>query len=318
MLTGIVLKTENWNMTYRRESDVTSELAPPSSPVINVAAVHAFIALNLIGGIGMLLVLITAILARKVKRLSTWYSFCISWVLSCISYSLLFLAGQQTTATPSYWLCYSQAALIYAMPPTTTGTTLALLVHILLSFPDTTAEIPIKVNLRTSCMLLMGPYSIFLVMFIGVSLFDTRNPMTLQKADRGTYCNSTNSDWSRISSIVVAVLSMAIIIVEGQLVARVYSNIQSLRKDSQSFATIFRALLFTTINFITLVIAMVFTVTNDHALAFDLIISIFPLLALFVFGLQKDLFEAWFSWQAPYKEEGRGSIFFGRKLVQLY
>ncbi|KDR72762.1 hypothetical protein GALMADRAFT_229023 [Galerina marginata CBS 339.88] len=301
-------------MADRRAFDISA----PATPVqaINVAGVRAFIVLNLIGGIGMLLVLLTAILSRRVKRLSTWYSFCFSWILSSISYSLLSFAGQQTTSTPSYWLCYIQAALIYSMPPTTTCTTLALLVHILLSFPDTAADIPLKINLRTSCLLLMGPYSIFLVMFIGVTLYETRNPAMLWKAPQGTYCDSMNADWSRISSIVVAAVSMVIIIVQGQLAARLYSNLHSLRRDSQSFATIFRGMLFTVIGFITLVIAMVFTITNDHTLAFDMIISLFPLLALFVFGSQKDLYQAWFSWESPYKAEGRGSVFFGRKLVQ--
>lgn len=81
-------------------------------------AVHAFIALNLIGGIGMVFVLVTCLAFRHVKRLETWYSFCFSWVLSGTAYSLLFLSGDQGNPQPIYAVCYTQAALVYALPPT--------------------------------------------------------------------------------------------------------------------------------------------------------------------------------------------------------
>lgn len=89
-----------------------------SHPHPSEAGVLAFVALNLAGGVGLVLVLITAALSRKVKRNPTWYSFCFSWVFYAVSYSLLFLAGEQTNPTPPYSLCSTQAALIYALPPT--------------------------------------------------------------------------------------------------------------------------------------------------------------------------------------------------------
>jgi hypothetical protein len=82
------------------------------------ARVRAFIALNLAGGIGLVLVLITAAISRKVKRTPTWYSFCFSWVFYAVSCSLLFLAGQQKNPMPTHSLCSTQAVLIYALPPT--------------------------------------------------------------------------------------------------------------------------------------------------------------------------------------------------------
>jgi len=84
---------------------------------INVKGVRAFVALNFVGGIGLLLVVVTAIFSPNVKRLPTWFSFCASWIFSCISYTLLTSAGQQLTAHPSYPLCFAQAALVYAVPP---------------------------------------------------------------------------------------------------------------------------------------------------------------------------------------------------------
>jgi hypothetical protein len=92
-------------------------IAAGKSRSMNVVGVRAFVALNFVGGIGLLMVILTALLSPNVRRLPTWYNFCASWVVSCISYTLLTFGGQQTTPTPSYPLCSMQAALIYAVPP---------------------------------------------------------------------------------------------------------------------------------------------------------------------------------------------------------
>ncbi|KAF9561179.1 hypothetical protein CPC08DRAFT_762285 [Agrocybe pediades] len=291
---------------------------PPSVPSkLNVPVIRAFVALNIIGGAGMLLVLLTAVMSRNIKRLSTWYSFCFSWIVLAVSYSLLTFAGQQLRPDPAYSLCFAQAALVYSMPPTTACTTLALLVHILLSFPDSETETPVRINLATTTLLLMGPYTVFLVIFTGVSLYVSRNPDTLQKPPKGTYCNSMDTAWLRVSAVVVAVVSVAIIVVQGQLAARLYTSYRSLGRSSRSFMTIIRIAAFTLIGFVTLVISMIFSVTradDDDGLAFDMIISFFPLLALLVFGSQKDIYNVWFSkFHIGSGPEIRDTFFFGRK-----
>jgi hypothetical protein len=78
--------------------------------------IHAYIALQLIGGVGFAIILFTALLSRGVKRSPTWISFCASWVYSCFSYTLLSFFGQQTGKNLDHALCVIQAALIYADP----------------------------------------------------------------------------------------------------------------------------------------------------------------------------------------------------------
>ncbi|KAH9477546.1 hypothetical protein JR316_0009768 [Psilocybe cubensis] len=229
------MKLGYWDVPLSARVD--DELDTSIVPAFDLTLIRLYVALNIIGLVGMILMVMTASISRKVKRLSTWYSFCVSWILSCSSYLLLFLTGQQTSLNPVYWL-------------------------------------------------LLGPYSILLVIFIGVAVYTNRSPGTLQKVSWGTYCRSTNPDWARISWIVVAVVSMAIIVVQGQLAARLYSNFHSIRRGSQSFATMLRGMLFTLIGFINLVVAMVLVVTNVHDLTFDIIISLFPILGLIVFGSQ--------------------------------
>lgn len=86
--------------------------------ILNKPGIYVYLTLNLIGGVGMLVMLITAAASPKVHRLPTWYSFCIAWLLSSLSYTLLFISEQQFTPQPIFSACFIQAALIYSMPPT--------------------------------------------------------------------------------------------------------------------------------------------------------------------------------------------------------
>ncbi|PPQ76148.1 hypothetical protein CVT26_011798, partial [Gymnopilus dilepis] len=291
----------------------------------NIPAVHAFLALNLIGGFGMLLILMTAGLSRNIKRLSTWYSFCSSWVISSFSYSLLFLTGQQFTSPPIYGLCFTQASLIYAVPPTTSATTLALLLHTLLTFSFSAGQTQRQVNLRTLCVLVMGPYLIFLTIFIGVALYVARDPSGLQISSQRTYCNlgrgNIHDTWLRISMIVSALISTAIIVVQFQVIALLYQNYPALRRnESPAFSHVLRGILFTLTASVTFMLALIFhsgimdtnfllstaivlAISDKHDLTFDLILSIFPVLALCIFGSQKDLFQVWTSWNLPRRED---------------
>lgn len=87
----------------------------PSSQASS-AVVLAFDIMQLGGGAGLAIIMIIAGFIRGAPRLSTWYTFCFSWVVSSFSYCLLCFFGQQTGADPDPLLCVFQAALIYAAP----------------------------------------------------------------------------------------------------------------------------------------------------------------------------------------------------------
>ena len=55
----------------------------------DLTEVKVFLAFQIAGGIGLLAVLLTALLAPKVYRHFTWLNFCITWLIYCISYILL-------------------------------------------------------------------------------------------------------------------------------------------------------------------------------------------------------------------------------------
>ena len=55
----------------------------------DLTELKVFVAFQASGGIGLLLVLLTALFAPKIYRHFTWLNFCITWLIYCISYLLL-------------------------------------------------------------------------------------------------------------------------------------------------------------------------------------------------------------------------------------
>jgi hypothetical protein len=83
----------------------------------NDAPFIAFLALQMFGLCGGILLLITALLSSSVGRHATWFSFMFSWVISAGSYCLLLFSGHAYEPNPPHAICLTQAALVYAVPP---------------------------------------------------------------------------------------------------------------------------------------------------------------------------------------------------------
>lgn len=261
---------------------------------LNLSAIRTFIALNFAGGFGLLVVILTAFFSPNVTRVPTWYNFCASWIFSCISYTLLTFGGQQITDSPTRSLCFAQAVLIYAVPPLTSCTTLALLIQILHNFSDTIANLPNRKIHRSPPSLLLGPYFIFLVVLLGLVLSESQGPSTIAKSARGTYCYSTNLTWQRVSYGFVGGVSLLILVVQVHLAFRIYRSSHIMTRGSPCLTTALRGMLFSVIGVLTVFVAIALAITQAQSLTLDIILASLPTLALVVFGSQHDLIYSWF------------------------
>jgi hypothetical protein len=77
-------------------------------------------AFNILSDLGFILlavVFFTALLSSRVKRVSTWYCYMVSWMAFCIT--PFFVIGHQTHADrpPSFAPCVVNSALMYASRP---------------------------------------------------------------------------------------------------------------------------------------------------------------------------------------------------------
>jgi len=253
----------------------------------------AFIIMQLIGAGGLALILLTALVSRRVKRHSTWYSFTASWIFSCLCYCLLFLAGQQVGAPPDETLCGVQAALVYAAPVLTACTTLSLVIHMYLNFRSLLYKSAFDVRPVTELMLLGVPYLVWGIVFVGVILFELQNPGMTQLSPRGTYCDSNLRTLSHMSSSVVMIVTAVMTLLLGVLGYRIIRNRRSMLKEGLKFAMLFRVVAFSVIGISAFVLAVTFVITDNHDTVFDMLLASVPLLAMLIFGSQLDLLRVW-------------------------
>ncbi|KAF5393808.1 hypothetical protein D9757_000013 [Collybiopsis confluens] len=154
---------------------------------VDFRTIKAFVSLEFSGGIGMLILLSSALLSQTqlrikrpynagstlneaaINRSRTWFSFCISWIISCFSYCLLFFAGKQldTSKPPPFGLCLTQAALIYSAPPLTGATTSALFYDVWLMFRLASVR-DHSLGRATRVLLLAAPYVMWMIITVAL------------------------------------------------------------------------------------------------------------------------------------------------------
>lgn len=83
----------------------------------NRLLIHLYVGFNLFGLLGTAIMALTAIFSRSTPRHATWLNFAFSWIVSAVSYTLLFFSGQLEKPEPDFGVCLAQAALVYAAPP---------------------------------------------------------------------------------------------------------------------------------------------------------------------------------------------------------
>ncbi|KII93333.1 hypothetical protein PLICRDRAFT_121707 [Plicaturopsis crispa FD-325 SS-3] len=264
-------------------------------------SLKAFIALQCIGGGGILIILLGVLCSRGCHRLSTWVSLCLSWVLSTLSYTLLTLAGQQTGPSPAQGLCLLQAALIYGAPVLTTCTTLSLFIQLrdnlrsLLELGDTKSP-PLK-----TLAVLTVPYAIYAIVLIEATIFGYSNPDDVRRNDLSMYCHIRSALPGNISAILCAIVLIVNIVFQADIAIMLHRNWRTLKnhhaEDSRrSLAMTFRALAFSLTSAVAIIAAFA-----DHPISPwmlngplqgpvpNIILASMPVLLSIIFGCQRHL-----------------------------
>ncbi|KAJ4466845.1 hypothetical protein C8J55DRAFT_492867 [Lentinula edodes] len=199
------------------------EFKPSSSKTI----VSLFIGLELSGAIGMAVILFTAIFSNQVKRLATWYTFCASWTISCLSYSLLFFAGEINSPEPRKSICVLQAALMYSVPTLTAASTLALLVHSWYNVHFGLSKPPLESNPRVimtniavssklnTNQMLSAPFLLWILLLIGFLSLGIKSPSLVHNF--GLYCTFMQILPAKISSLFVIITTFSTIPIQVSL-----------------------------------------------------------------------------------------------------
>ncbi|KAJ7788396.1 hypothetical protein B0H14DRAFT_3504251 [Mycena olivaceomarginata] len=232
-----------------------------------------FYALELLGLVGAVLMLLTAIIWRKVvRRHASWLNFMTTWIISCASY--LFLMAEPVGAdNPNHDLCLSK-------PHWTSGATLALVIHVHMTLRSL-LTLPTNHQRSWTPALVIGPYVPAWAIFIYALKVGLNDPSLVHRLDDGTYCDPR-----------YGVASKKVVIFR-----HLWRAWESLKRDDQSSVSIIvRVLAFTLVGMLSIILSLFFLVIPDnHDMAFNIVIAIPPVSSVIIFGTQKDIFTAWAS-----------------------
>ncbi|RPD72409.1 hypothetical protein L226DRAFT_467226 [Lentinus tigrinus ALCF2SS1-7] len=296
--------TTNALVAHRSRGPGLTATSGEQQPPQDLTEVRVFLAFQIAGGVGLLVVLLTALFAPKVYRHFTWLNFCITWLIYCISYILLAFTGQQTSPKPpAYPLCLAQASLIYAAPVLVAMSTFALVLQLWFTLSNAMRPPKKQATRRDyfrNTILLVGPYIAWLGFVIAILVIGTLHPDTVQRAGHFVYCTIEGGKAGNITAIFVAAILLIMVGLDIYIAAVLYRNWRALRGSDRPgqipFSLIVRVAIFSLVCVVGIGCAFVF-LSNVSYFAGNIIISLMPLIAFLVFGTQKDIVDAWLFWR---------------------
>lgn len=255
--------------------------------------VKAFITLQLLGGSCIIVILLTATFHPGIKRFRTWSSFMLSWIVSCINYSLLTFVGQQSQEFPTHGLCLVQGALVYSIPTLTGGTVLGLAVHTYLNMRYILSKVSYPLHVLTIYLLVVTPWVVGLMMFIISIVWGAQHPETVRLGKNGTYCHFRDSNFSQITSSVVMALTLSSIVVEAAIGYHLYKQRREILGSGYSMAMALRVMSFSICAAVGLGLSVAWIVASIHGQVFEMVLAVLPIAVVIIFGTQMDLINVW-------------------------
>ncbi|KAG5722734.1 hypothetical protein E4T56_gene7379 [Termitomyces sp. T112] len=266
-----------------------------------------FVAFQLFGLFGILITLVTVVFSRSTPRHAAWFSFIISWIISTVAYTLLFWSGHLFSGSePPFALCLIQGVMIYASPPLTAFTTLALvgqmwyLVHFFeVLFIQTKGKgNQGRPSQKMLIILLVLPYLLFIVIFVGNTILGLQHPSMVKRVSAsGMYCTFTNRIPGRISTALCALLLIPVTVLEALICRALRRQCPSFNQAQSVRSMVLRVALFTLVGLISLVFSLIFIFDVHHGGALDVVLSLLPVFAALIFGTQSDVLRAWMFWK---------------------
>lgn len=273
------------------------KLDKDSSP----ALINVFIAFQLFGLLGALIMLFTTALFRsQAPRHAAWYSFILSWIISCLSYTLLFWAGHLAPQDPvPYTLCFIQGIFIHAAPPLTAGTTLGLVTQIwlLLRSATTTGARAQHISPLLLTATLIIPYMMFVGIMVTTLVIGWKDPQTVERSGSGMYCSFTNVIPGRLSSLLCIVILVPAVVLEVLVCRMLHSHWGAFRAEKYAKSMVLRVTIFALVGILAVCLSFVFFFIIDHAAVLNIVISVAPVAAVLIFGTQADLYRVYMFWR---------------------
>ncbi|TFK53752.1 hypothetical protein OE88DRAFT_1656023 [Heliocybe sulcata] len=284
------------SVLYQRSSDLTLQSN-------DLALVRLFMALQLGAGLALIISTATMCISFRVKRHPTWISFCVSWIISCLSYTLLLISGYETTPDPPFSLCLCQSVLIYGVPVLTSFATLALVVHLHFSMSALLHEDQESRTIHVSWLLLC-PYVLFAIVIVEALELGLAQPELII---RGIfYCRSDAGTQGKVSSLLVALAAVVGMPCEIYTAVMVYRQWPKFRyaenPQKSSLAFLLRVACFTVAAVVAFCVSMLFTSkstisSHPESVAGNILLALVPVAAFLTAGIGMDIVRSWMFWR---------------------
>ncbi|KAG7086944.1 hypothetical protein E1B28_002861 [Marasmius oreades] len=258
---------------------------------------------------GIILIQLTTWFARLVRG-RVWYGFMTSLAIFCLSSCLLYISGQQPTSdldqAPNYFLCLTQAALVYSDEPLAIHMLLSLLLELywkVSSAHSQNGKTLEKHKRASSPWLLILPYASWCLLTIAFLVFGLRNPSKVVFSGHNPYCALDQSVPRIFNSVVCAILLLATMIVLAMIAVRLVMikiNCQSqpqtgaLPSLGEYLGLFIRFTLILIFGVIAVIISIIFAIEDNSPIMYHVIAQAgVPLVAMIIFGSQKDVLLVW-------------------------
>lgn len=257
----------------------------------------AFLVLQILGGhVGMSFILLNVFVARRtVKRHPVFISFCFTWMLFSLSYTLLAYGGQPMTPTPNFELCLAQAGMIHGA---TSMIGLSVFVFVLHTHLTLREGLKIRTPPRTPQLrviaLVIAPYIAYCVTLVAGIVVGYLQPREVYRS--GYYCTFKSVAIGDVSLAFAAAAIVAALVVEILTVItlhRYWRAFQAaLEVDALSISMLVRTIILLLGSVVALVTCLTFLVNVTGEIP-NMVLASLPVMAFLVFGTQMDLWYAW-------------------------
>lgn len=277
--------------------DTGSDLSQPQ-------LIWVFDALLSAGALQLIIIFLTALLSKRVRRVVTWYMFIFAWIIHSLSF--LFIAGRQVGSPPTIGICLVGSALIYASPPLTGFATLILVLQLYLNVSFGRSMEKRKQIEEYFHIMLMLPPMMFMLVIVGVISLASQEPKHITRDKSGMICHLDDpGSVIVVWNTVILTLCVALVLLAGGSTIRILWRRRKAMRNMYDFdpitkGLVFRLALFNTAPCMVLIYEVVLIPFSDNSIKVTfchIAYASLPNLAAWTFGSQSDIMRVWMFWK---------------------
>lgn len=272
-----------------------------------LAWTRAFGFVNTLAQIGLPILILTFLFAKSVHRHRTLVNFCITWLIYSVVYSLLIYSGESNETNVDIHkhfipgpVCIAQSILVHGVTPmvVTSGLIVVLSARHLMWDPQLGGHTK-RIQKVFAIASIVAPYLTGTTFIVAAAVVRHRQPH-LVTSWHGLFCTFSYGVFHRyvIPGFCLS-LSSCLIVLQASMWYDSYTSWRTIGKGFPladrrvSKTLIFRIAIFTIISIVILMVSIFDLSNNAEGVVPTFLAVCLPLMALIVFGSQKDIFKAW-------------------------